>query len=70
MYICLCEGVSDGEIKAAIADGACSPAEVMRCTRAGTRCGSCRPAITAIVRGADAEPASSRRHLSMVSSAA
>lgn len=39
--ICSCNAVSKGDIRAAIAGGAHSVAEVKKCTRAGTSCGSC-----------------------------
>lgn len=49
MYVCLCAGVSDGEIKAAIRDGAETVDEVMYCTGAGTGCGSCVPTIEELI---------------------
>ncbi|AGP34891.1 (2Fe-2S)-binding protein [Sorangium sp. So ce296] len=51
-------------------EGACSVAEVMECTGAGTRCGSCQPTIAKLV-GAG-EPVAAPRRLTMapVSSAA
>jgi bacterioferritin-associated ferredoxin len=55
MYVCLCMGVSDREIRRAIRDGACSTPEVMACTGAGTRCGSCRPSIVELVKEAAGE---------------
>lgn len=54
MYVCLCRGVSDRTIQRAIDQGADSVAEVMACTRAGTCCGRCIPAIGAMVEGAAA----------------
>lgn len=62
MYVCLCEGVSDKDIRKAVEAGACSAAEVMRCTRAGTRCGSCRSEVAEIVAGAQGP----RRRLDVV----
>ena len=53
MYVCLCLGVSDRQVHAAIDDGACSAPEVMRCTGAGTCCGMCRSSIEDIVRRRD-----------------
>lgn len=43
--VCVCMGVSDREIMAAIAQGARSPADLGRITGAGTQCGGCLPAI-------------------------
>jgi bacterioferritin-associated ferredoxin len=54
MYVCLCLGVTDRDIRRQIEDGACSVAEVMRCTGAGTRCGSCRSTIAAMTGSSDA----------------
>ncbi|MEA2220674.1 MAG: nitrite reductase large subunit, partial [Solirubrobacteraceae bacterium] len=48
--ICDCNGVCKGDLVAAVADGGCAtPREVMAVTRAGTGCGSCRPAVVEIV---------------------
>jgi bacterioferritin-associated ferredoxin len=49
MYVCLCAGVTDGEIKAALRDGAETVEEVMYCTGAGTGCGSCVATIRELV---------------------
>jgi assimilatory nitrate reductase catalytic subunit len=43
--VCACFGVSEKEIKAAIATGCKSAAEIGRMLRAGTNCGSCLPEI-------------------------
>jgi nitrite reductase [NAD(P)H] large subunit len=48
--ICDCNGVCKGALIAAVTDDGCStPREVMAVTRAGTGCGSCRPAVIEIV---------------------
>jgi bacterioferritin-associated ferredoxin len=64
MYVCLCMGVSDGEIKDAIREGACSVHEVMECTGAGTGCGSCRSTIHELV--SRSTPSSGRRSLPLI----
>ncbi len=64
MYVCMCEAVTDHDIHHAVEEGASTVAEVMACTRAGTRCGACRPEIAAIVAAA-APPKSCRRRLEM-----
>ena len=69
MYVCLCVGVSDREIQRSIREGACTVEEVMYCTGAGTRCGSCVPTIDALVAeevGEDAAAKSYRRRLEVV----
>lgn len=52
MYVCVCEAVTDHEIRQAVESGASSVGEVMRCTRAGTRCGSCRTELAQMVEAA------------------
>lgn len=47
--VCVCHGVGENDIAAAVADGAATVAEVGGCTRAGTNCGSCRPAIAKLI---------------------
>ncbi len=64
MYVCMCEAVTDHAIHQAIDEGASTVAEVMACTRAGTRCGACRSEIAAIV--ASAVPPKSCRRLHVV----
>ena len=60
--VCNCNGVCKGEILDAVrVDGCASAREVMARTRAGTGCGSCKPAVLDIVAlatgGASEEPA-------------
>ncbi|MEJ7824348.1 MAG: nitrite reductase large subunit NirB [Solirubrobacteraceae bacterium] len=51
--ICDCNGVCKGDLVAAVTEGGCAtPREVMATTRAGTGCGSCRPAVIEIVAAA------------------
>ncbi|MBA3327934.1 MAG: NAD(P)/FAD-dependent oxidoreductase, partial [Solirubrobacterales bacterium] len=51
--ICDCNGVCKGALVAAVSDGGCAtPREVMAVTRAGTGCGSCKPAVVEIVAAA------------------
>ena len=45
MFVCCCIGVTDRTIREAIAAGAQTTEAVSACTKAGTRCGSCRPEI-------------------------
>ncbi|MEA2189727.1 MAG: nitrite reductase large subunit [Solirubrobacteraceae bacterium] len=51
--ICDCNGVCKGTLIEAVTEGGCAtPREVMAVTRAGTGCGSCRPAVIEIVAAA------------------
>ncbi|MEB3753242.1 bacterioferritin-associated ferredoxin [Acinetobacter sp. MD2(2019)] len=43
MYVCLCRGITDQDIKDAIADGAESFREVRELLDLGTCCGRCAP---------------------------
>ncbi len=68
MYVCLCNGITDRDIRESIADGASSVEEVMYLTGAATRCGSCMATIAAMV---DQEaPRSTRRSLRILASTA
>ncbi|WP_437625079.1 (2Fe-2S)-binding protein [Sorangium sp. So ce321] len=70
MYVCLCMGVCDREIREAMNEGACSVSQVMDCTGAGTRCGSCRPTIAKLVGEDEAVAPPRRLTMAPVSSAA
>jgi assimilatory nitrate reductase catalytic subunit len=50
--ICVCHGVAEGRIRAAIAGGACTLAQLGEATAAGTGCGSCRPELNALLAAA------------------
>ena len=45
MFVCHCRAVTDGEIREAIAAGACDLEEVGRRCGAGVTCGGCCPLI-------------------------
>ena len=50
MWVCLCKGVTDGQIRAAISAGARDLCEIgMRC-RAGTGCGGCVPEVCRLLQ--------------------
>jgi bacterioferritin-associated ferredoxin len=70
MYVCLCHGVTDLEIRETIAEGASSVEEVAHCTGAGTKCGSCVNHIARMVEEASEAPMSGRRCLRVITSAA
>ncbi|MGM0574597.1 MAG: (2Fe-2S)-binding protein [Myxococcota bacterium] len=50
MIVCLCEGVSDREIKRAARRGASTVGAVARTTGAGTGCGRCRCTVRDLLR--------------------
>ncbi|NUQ78659.1 MAG: (2Fe-2S)-binding protein [Polyangiaceae bacterium] len=63
MYVCLCRGISDKEIKQLVNAGVSSVEEIMQCTGAGTCCGTCVPEIAALVEETADRPSLVRRRL-------
>ena len=49
MYVCLCRGITDQDIKNAVADGAESYREIRDLLDLGTCCGRCAPEARAII---------------------
>jgi bacterioferritin-associated ferredoxin len=49
VIVCHCEVVSDRRIRREVQSGACDADEVGARCGAGTRCGSCRPSIGALL---------------------
>ena len=41
MYVCLCKGVTDCQIREAVCEGACSMRELRKCLGVATQCGRC-----------------------------
>jgi bacterioferritin-associated ferredoxin len=41
MYVCVCKGITDRQIKAAIADGASSLGQLRKALGVATQCGKC-----------------------------
>ena len=41
MYVCICNGVTDGDIRQAVKAGCCGMAELTMRTGCGANCGSC-----------------------------
>ena len=50
MYVCLCTGVTDGQIREAIYEGCCSYKEVRETTGVASQCGQCACLATQVVR--------------------
>lgn len=53
--VCICHGIGEKQILAAVHDGASTVAAVGKACAAGTNCGSCRPAIARMLRAWDEE---------------
>lgn len=45
MWVCLCKGVTDRQVRAAIRAGARTPCDIALRCRAGTGCGGCVPEV-------------------------
>jgi bacterioferritin-associated ferredoxin len=41
MYVCLCKGVTDCQIREAVCEGACSMRELRMCLGVASQCGRC-----------------------------
>ncbi len=57
MYVCSCFGVTEAQVHAHQAAGACTPRDVASACKAGTDCGSCVRRIQALLgRGGGCAP--------------
>jgi bacterioferritin-associated ferredoxin len=56
MIVCLCEGISDREIRRTIRSGANTLAKVSNACGAGTGCGTCKRTIVDILLAAEDKP--------------
>jgi bacterioferritin-associated ferredoxin len=50
MYVCLCQGVTDGQIRDAILEGCCSYKEVRQTLGVASKCGKCACLAKEVVR--------------------
>ncbi len=63
MYVCLCHGVTDGQIREAIYEGCCSYRDVRDSLGVGTQCGKCACLAKQVVRDTLGELQSSQSSL-------
>ena len=57
MYICLCNALSDLQIRQAVRDGACRPRDVYAACGCRAQCGTCTRELLGIIRdGASTAP--------------
>jgi len=54
MYICLCNGITDREIRQCAQDGACSLHDLEHSLGVGTSCGRCREAAHEVLNDSHA----------------
>ncbi len=52
MYVCLCNGLTDGQVRDAASSGASRPSEVYRACGCAVDCGACSPTLRRIVNDA------------------
>jgi bacterioferritin-associated ferredoxin len=50
MYVCLCNGLTDRQVRAVAQATGCSPAGVHRCLGVRMQCGKCLPMMREILR--------------------
>ncbi len=50
MYVCLCQGVTDGQIREAIYDGCCSYRDIRETLGVASQCGKCACLAKQVVR--------------------
>lgn len=63
MYVCLCEGVTDGQIRDAIYEGCCSYRDVRETLGVASQCGKCACLAKQVVRETLSEVQSSQAAL-------
>ena len=63
MYVCLCEGVTDGQIRDAIYGGCCSYRDVRASLGVASQCGKCACLAKQVVRDTLSEVQSSQTAL-------
>lgn len=56
MYVCLCNGLTDSQIAAAVAAGAKRPKDVYCACGSQAQCGTCTATILSIIRSGPEQP--------------
>jgi bacterioferritin-associated ferredoxin len=52
MYICLCNGITEGQIRSCAQEGVCTLRELESCLGVGVSCGKCRQAAGEVLEAA------------------
>jgi bacterioferritin-associated ferredoxin len=55
MYVCLCKGITDREIRSAIDNGACSMGQLRKTLGVASQCGKCSTSAREILQEAQTE---------------
>lgn len=56
MYICICNGITEREIRSCAEEGACSLRELEACLGVGSGCGRCKHEARRVLKEVRAEP--------------
>ena len=56
MYVCLCNGITEHDIRACAEGGVCTMRDLEGCLGVGTCCGKCKPVAKQILSETRAEP--------------
>ena len=71
MYVCLCNRITDGEIRRHASTAVCTPGAVYRARGVAPRCGKCVPMLRSILQEAlKSEPAVNSDSAALVAPAA
>ncbi|MFK7895968.1 MAG: bacterioferritin-associated ferredoxin [Myxococcota bacterium] len=62
MLVCNCRGVTDGQIRKLVREGASSTGQIVRATGAGRGCGGCRSAVRKVVAETVEQELAQRQH--------
>ena len=52
VFICICHGITDRDIRTCAEEGACTVRDLERCLGVGSSCGRCKPAAKEILKEA------------------
>jgi bacterioferritin-associated ferredoxin len=63
MYVCLCKGVTDSQIKEAVYEGATSVGHLRKCLGVASQCGKCGITAREIIQETLAEAPASQAEL-------
>ncbi len=67
MYVCICKGVTENQIRDAIRGGSCTRKEISRRLKVGTACGKCKREVGDLLRRS--QPTENSRLISLLNEA-
>lgn len=66
MYVCVCKGVTDGQIREAVSEGACSMRELQMRLGVSATCGKCAPCAKEVLTQSIAESQTARSYPAVI----